>query len=86
MGGSFVDCCWGTAIVAHWASRPHYQHLKEVSMDEPIINIETITRDAHQAAEAGQAECPYPDHWEAAGHWRQAHHARAKELTEEATT
>jgi hypothetical protein len=57
-------------------------------MDEPIHDIALITRSAHQAAESRVpiGDCPYPNHWEAADHWRQAHHARAKELTEEATT
>lgn len=55
-------------------------------MDEPIIDIEAIARNAHQAAETkGWIECPYPDDWQAADHWRQAYHARALQMRGELT-
>jgi hypothetical protein len=57
-------------------------------MDEPMTNIEAITRSAHQAADTGEPVnvCPYPSEWEAADWWRKAYHARARELRAYATT
>lgn len=51
-------------------------------MNEPIIPIDIIIRDAHLAVDNRQSlnTCPYPPDTEAANRWRRAYYAREMEL------